>query len=150
MTIEQAIAYFEDMSTLATSKSRRKLYDQFVSVLKNLESKKFLSGHIEELEKKIERIKLACEADLNQKDLKKQLHGFLSYLNQRFGFVKSGYYTNMGIVLGVIIGTMVGTLVSTMFERSAGIALGNTFGFIIGYMIGYRLDVQAQTEQRLV
>lgn len=150
MTIDEAIDFFESLTTKATKKSEIKEYEDFKQILARLKHRDFSKEEMEVIESKLERFRLPSNLKNSRKYIKKTQTKFEKYLRDTFSLISKGYYTNLGIGLGSSYGILFGVVLLSRLERSLGIALGIMVGMLIGLTIGRQKDALAKTEGRVL
>lgn len=150
MTIDEAINFFESLTTKTKKKSELKTYEDFKQILERLKNRDFSKEEMDTIESKLEPFRLQSDFKNSRKYIKKTQAEFEKYLRDTFSLISKGYYTNLGIGLGSSYGILFGIVVLSRLERSLGIALGIMVGMLIGLTIGRQKDALAKAEGRVL
>jgi len=150
MTLQEAINFFESLKIETTKKSEIKIYEKFIHILTELQSREFSKDEIQSLETELNSLNLDSNPENRIKYIKKTLSKFEKYLKNTFSLTSKGYYTNIGLGLGTSFGILFGIVFLSGFERSLGIALGLSIGMLIGLIIGRSMDTKAISEGRVL
>jgi len=150
MTLKKALDYFQSIVSETASKSKIKVYKEFIRILTRLEERDLSASEIKAIETKLKRLKLDSTVAHNKRYYKKALTQFEKYLKDTFSLTTKGYYTKIGIALGMTFGLLFGAVFLSSLERSMGIALGMSLGMFIGLLIGRNLDTKALSSGNMV
>jgi len=145
MTLQEAINFFKSLKTETTNKSEIKLYEKFIHILSELNTREFAEEEIQSIEAELDRLNLESNPENRKKYFSKALSKFEKYLKDTFSFTLKGHYTKMGIGLGSTFGILFGVVILSSWERSLGISMGLVFGMLLGLIIGRTMDSQAKT-----
>lgn len=141
MSIKEASDFFEGLLRTTDKKSERKIYENFMGILSDLDNRALDVEQLESIEKELEILDLKANTDNRKRYLRKKLGAFKKYLKAQFSFVTEGYYLAIGISLGVAFGAA--------FGSAFNVGLGVSFGMVIGLIIGQNMDAKAK-KQNLV
>lgn len=150
MSLQEAINFFESLVTGTTKKSEIKVYEKFIHILSELNTREFSKDEIQSIETELERFKLNSNCENNFKFFKKALNKFEKYLKDTFSLTSKGYYTKLYGGLGLTFGLLFGIVFLSSFERSLGIALGLSIGMVVGLTIGRYMDSQAKVAGKVM
>ena len=154
MNINEASQFFKSLITQTHKKSEIKLYQSFIAVLTDLESKDLTTAQFKDIEIGIDGLKLKVSTGNRKKYYKKKFTAFTSFLKEEFSFITEGYYAGLGMVFGMMFGTAIGVSFGSAFMDGAGISIGMSIGtgigMIIGMMIGAGKDSEAKLQGRVL
>lgn len=150
MTLHEAINSFESLKKNTTNTSEIKIYDKFLHILTELETRKFSKEDITVLEAELDDLNLLSNPKNKKKHFKKALRKFETFLKDNFSLTTRRYYTNIGLALGASFGIILGIVFLSGWERSIGIALGIGLGMAIGLSIGKSMDTRAKNENKVL
>jgi tetrahydromethanopterin S-methyltransferase subunit G len=150
MKLQEASNYFESLTKRTTNKSELKIYEKFIHVLSELNSRELSEDEIQSIEAELDRLNLESNPENGKKYFKKALRKFENYLKDTLSLTPKGYYTQIGLGLGTSFGILFGIVFLSSWERSLGIALGLIIGMVIGLIIGRFMDAKATSEGRVL
>ncbi len=150
MTLKNTLNFLESLKREASKKSEIKIYNQFIDILKKLESRKLNTDEIQSIETELDRLNLRSNPENRKKHFKKTLSDFKKYLKDTFSLVTRGYYTNLYGGLGLVFGLLFGVAILSNLERSLGISLGLIGGMVVGSIMGRSMDTQAINEGKVL
>jgi SepF-like predicted cell division protein (DUF552 family) len=150
MTLDEAIIFFENLTSKTTKKSELKTYEDFKQILARLKHRDFSKEEMEAIASKLEPFRLESNLKNSRKYIKKIQAEFEKYLKNTFSLISKGYYTNLGIGLGSSFGILFGVVLLSRLERSLGISFGMIIGMLIGQTIGRKMDAIAKAEDRVL
>lgn len=150
MTLQEAIDFFKGLTAETNKNSEQKVYDKFLHVLTELQSRTFSTGETQSIEAELASLKLNEYPENREKHLKKAFNKFEKYLKDTLSIIPRGYYTKLGIGLGSSFGILLGIVLLSGLERSQGIALGLSAGMLIGMLIGKTMDAQAKAAGKML
>ncbi len=139
MTLKDAENYFRQYLLSASKKSEKKLAQQFLDLLLNLEHRNLSERELQSIQDQLSAFDLDTSKPLPKKQLKKIFEEFKKYLREQFSLFTKGYYINMGVGLGTLFGISIGVVFG-----QEGMTMGICFGMLAGVLIGRRLELQAK------
>ena len=146
MKLNKALDHFKILANRTDNKRERKVYDKFVGILSNLQTRDLSEEQILSIEEKMEELNLSEKPIYAKKSPKKKLSLFIKYLQEKLSLVTEGYYT----ALGVTFGMMLGVALAPTLERQMGISINMGLGMLLGAAIGQYLDTKAAKENRVL
>lgn len=151
MTIQETIAYLNNLSSKTNSKSEQKTYTCFINLLKAIKNKEELSNEqLQAIEEHLSSLKLKATTANQKKYIYKKLEEFKTYLKNNFSLIVEGHYTTLGMVFGMIFGSGLGLTIGTAFGAGLGISLGLSMGtglgMALGIFIGAAKDAEAKKQ----
>ena len=146
MTLEETKSFFESKSKEATRKFHKRTYKGFAELCHILIDRPLteIERNTIELELKAYRLK-ALEENTYAKN-KKKLNRFKKFLRERFGWVTSGYYTTLFMILGMVLGQSIGLSI----HPSTGLAIGLGTGMSVGMALGAWRDQALKKENKVL
>jgi hypothetical protein len=148
MTLQEAHNFFESLATETTKKSEIKVYNKFMYVISELNTRNFTKEEIQAIETELETFDLKSNRKNNIKFFKKTLRKFENFLKDSFSLTLKGYYTKLGLGLGSSFGILFGVIFLASFDRSLGISIGLIIGMLLGLAIGKSLDTKAISKNK--
>ena len=146
MTIQEAVNFFENLSTETTKKSEIKVYEKFLHILNKLKNKDFSKDDIHAIERELDRLNLASNPKHRKNYFKKTLGKFEKFLMDSFSLISKDHYTKIYGGLGMTAGLLFGLVFLSNSEQSLGMSLGLIIGMVIGSIIGQSMDAKAKRE----
>ena len=150
MTLQETQNFFESLKTDTTNTSEIKIYERFLHMLSELETREFSKEEISILEMELDNLHLTSNHSNRKKYFKTALNKFETFLKNTFSLITKGYFTKRGAALGISFGIILGIVILSGWERSLGIAVGISLGMVIGLTIGKSMDAKAKTEGRVL
>ena len=139
MTLLNAINFFERLKTESSKKSEIKVYNQFIDILKKLESRVLTSDEIQSIETELERLNLKSNPENRKKFFKKALRKFKTYLKDTLYLTTKGHYARLYGGLGLSFGILFGVAILSNLG-SLGLSLGLIGGMLVGSIMGRNKD----------
>ena len=146
MKLQEAHNLFEKLKTETTNKSEIRIYDKFLHILTELNSREFSKDENQSIESELDSLNQNSNPENRKKYFKKALIKFEKYLKNTFSLTSKRYYTHLYGGLGLSFGLLFGVVFLSSFERSLGISLGMLGGMLVGLTIGRSLDTKALSE----
>lgn len=143
MKIQEAYHFFENLKNESNQRSRIKIYDQFLYILKQLQQREISTIDIQSIESELDSLNLNSNLTVNKRQLKKTLESFKSYLKENHSLTIIGHFEGVGQSMGVLFGVVLGVVIDGFFERSLGLTVGICVGLLVGTFVGKRLDSDA-------
>ena len=144
MTIIEASDFFKELLKETDNKGEVKIYNNFIGILLNLESRDLSGNELLTVQNKIETLDLKSNPENKRKYFSKRLKTFKGFLKDEFSLIPEGYYTAIGMSLGMCFGVAIGTSFGV-----SGTSIGLSLGMLIGLAIGRTKDLEAE-KQNLV
>jgi hypothetical protein len=143
MTINAAYDLFKNLITEAQEKSEVKVYNKFIAILTDLESKVLTNEQLQSIEKELDTLDLNVNAENKKKHFKHKLTKFIKFLKKTFSLITEGYYTAIGMSLGMSFGVAFGAAFSN-------VSLGLIIGMLIGLIVGASMDSKAKKDGKVL
>lgn len=150
MELKNAINSIEELASQPSKKSEKKIYQEFIQILKSLEVRDLSETEISGIEKELDKLDLNSANAGNKKHISSAINQFKNYLKKTLSLTTKSYYTNLGVGLGSSFGILFGVVVLSSMERSLSISLGLSFGMLLGLIIGKNLDAKAQASGKTI
>ncbi|AWV98749.1 hypothetical protein [Arcticibacterium luteifluviistationis] len=150
MTLQEARNFFENLRNETSKKSQIKIYDKFIHILTELNTRELSSEELQSIENKLTSFDFTSKLNQGIKFFKKALADFETFLKENFSLILKGYYTNIGMGLGMSFGVLFGLVFLSGFERSMGISLGICLGMFVGLLVGRNMDAKALAEGNVI
>jgi hypothetical protein len=143
MKLNKASAFFKNLITESDNKSEIKIYEKFILILDDLNSRNLSEEQLKSIEEKLDSLNLNQDSENRKKDFKQKLNLFVGYLKEKLSLISKGYYTSIGMSLGMSFGVALGA-------AFVNISYGLIFGMLIGMVIGIVKDSKAKKEGRVL
>lgn len=143
MKLNKASAFFKNLIIESDNKSEIKIYERFISILTELDSRDLSEEQLKSIEEKLDSLNFNENSDNRKKHFKQQLNLFVGYLKKKLSLISKGYYTAIGMSLGMSFGVAFGAA----FEN---VSYGLIFGMVIGMIIGTAKDSKAKKEGKVL
>lgn len=143
MTLQEARIYFEKLKSDNSKKREKKVFEQYIHIISELEKRSFSADDIQLINKELAKIISEVPHEKNRRYFKKELESFKSFLKDTFSLTIKGYYTSKGVEYGMIFGMLCGLIFLSSRDSSFGIAIGLSLGMCAGVLIGRSLDQKA-------
>lgn len=153
MTIQETIAFLNNLLSKTNSKSEQKTYTCFINLLKAVKNKEELnSEQLQAIEEHLGSLELRATTSNQKKYIYKKLEAFKTYLKNNFSLIVEGHYTTLGMVFGMIFGSglglTIGTAIGAGIGTSIGLSMGTGLGMTLGIVIGAAKDAEAKKQGR--
>ena len=148
MTLQEAKSFFENLRNKTSKKPEIKIYNKFMYILTELNTRELSSDELQSVESKLASLNLRTEKDI--KFFKKALTDFEKFLKKTLSLTSKGYYTSISMGLGMSFGVLFGIVFLSGFERSMGLSLGICLGMFVGLIIGRNMDARALAEGNVI
>lgn len=153
MTIIEATKIFEKLISRTDRKRERKIYESFIAILTDLNSRNFTEDQSQSIEKELEGFDLNRSDQYKVKYFRKNLERFKKLLKDTFSLTPEGHYMSLGIAIGMTMGMTLGISFGSVFGLpdwiSNGLSFGMLIGMIIGLTIGKAMDAEAKKKGRV-
>jgi len=146
MNINETISFFENLQLDTENKSERKTHEKFIAILTGLKSKNLTKEQFQKIEQALNTLTVKVITENRNKEFKKKLANFTTYLKDEFSFITEGYYTAIGMSLGMCFGVAFGGV----FSKTLGVSMGLTMGMLIGLIAGRIKDSEAEKQGRVL
>lgn len=143
MTIIAANDFFKNLITNTQEKSEIKVYQKFIAILTDLESKVLTKDQLQSIEKELDTLNLNIHSKNKKKYFNQKLTIFIKFLKKSFSLITEGYYTAIGISLGMGFGVAFGATFSN-------VSYGLIIGMMIGLIVGASMDSKAKKEGKVL
>lgn len=154
MKINDLKDFFEKQKEKTKSKSEKKEYLNFASIISDLRGKNLSEQQWESIENEIETLQLTVVAGERNKGLKKKRNQLIKFLKNDFSLIPEKYYTSIGISMGYALGAAIGMVFGIIFGVPTGMIygmiLGAAIGLITGLVLGKIKDNKAEKENRVI
>lgn len=150
MTLQDATQFFQNLITNQTKSSERKIFEQFIKLLRALEHHNLSDAEVLGIEQHLEVLQLGVNSTNKSRNFKRKLHIFKKYLKDKHGLVNKGYYSGIGISLGLCFGMLAGLLFGDSLGIDNGLVIGMIFGMLFGMIIGKKKDTEAAQQNRVL
>tara|TARA_R110001632_G_scaffold158479_1_gene276537 strand:+ start:90 stop:584 length:495 start_codon:yes stop_codon:yes gene_type:complete len=151
-TLQETIDYLNSLMEATHVKKELRTYQSFISLLKDLQSKKLTKMDQEKIEKQLSELKLTSDSTNKYKQIKKAKRIFTAFLQKTFAFITKDYYTGMYMSIGLSIGMSLGMGIGVAFGMPKGLVfgmmIGMTIGMCFGLLFGNMQDAIAEREGR--
>ena len=147
MNFTEVITLFEDFLKQDSTKSETKIYNSFITVIKELQDRKLTEDELTDFETFLDELKLRSNPENNKKYYKKQLNKLIQFILKKLNLIQEGTYIALGLSLGTGLGLSLGI---PILGTTYGVTYGMTFGMIIGIVIGTYLEQKAKKENRVL
>lgn len=152
--LQETIDYLSSLMEATHVKKELRTYQSFISLLKDLQSKKLTKMDQEKIENQLTELKLTSDSTSKIKQIKKAKRIFMAFLQKTFAFITKDYYTGMYMSLGLSIGMSLGMGIGVAFGMPKGLVFGMmtgmTIGMCIGLLLGNMKDAIAVREGRIL
>ena len=145
MTIIETSQFFEKLLKQANSKRERRVYKEYITILKNLNNRDFKERQVSLIEDELKTFKLKSNQKNKRRYYSKKLTIFKQFLKDEFSLISEGYYTAIGMSLGMCFGLAIGTSFGV-----SGNSIGLAVGMFIGIAIGRHKDMEAEKENKVL
>ena len=142
MKLNAASDFFKSLILKTDNKPEIKVYESFIGIISNLESRDFKEEELQGIEDNLDMLKLTSDPDDRKAYYRKSLNTFKKYLKDELSLITEGYYTAIGIALGVAFGVA--------FGAAFGMGIGLVLGMVIGLAIGASKDSDATKQNRVL
>ena len=149
MKITETLNLFLSLKNNSNEKSEIRVYDKYIGILSDLETRDLTQKQIQLIESELETLNLNTEFDHRSKYLKQKLSKFQKFLKDRLSLVSKGYYAGIGTGAGIVIGS----IFSILFQSVLGaysILIGINGGMILGAILGGIRDSEAKKQGRVL
>ncbi|WP_170179851.1 hypothetical protein [Flavivirga rizhaonensis] len=161
MSIRETTELFEKLLKETNNKHEMKVYESFISILLDLESRGLIERQISQIEENIKILNLKSNPKNKRKYFSKKLTAFKQFLKNEFSLITEGHYTTLGVGLGVTLGMCFGVIIGIItgvFGNSVRLAigmalwpaLGMIIGLTIGLLIGRNKDIASEKLNRVL
>jgi len=147
MKFTEAITLFEGYLKQTEIKPEVKVYNSFIAVLKDLQSRNLSEDQLLDFENKLAELKLTTVHENNKKHFKKQLNVLINYSMKKLNLITEGTYIAIGLSLGTGLGLSLGI---PILGPTYGVTYGMSFGMVLGIIIGTYLEQKAKKENRIL
>lgn len=145
MTIIETIVFFERLLKSTDKKRETRVYNSFIGILSNLESRDLPDNELLMIHDKLETLNLKSNPENKRKYYGKKLSVFKAYLKEEFSLISEGYYTAIGMSLGMCFGLAIGPSLGV-----SGTSMCLVLGMLIGLAIGRAKDIEAEKQNRIL
>jgi len=143
MKLNKASAFFKNLIIESDNKSEIKIYENFISILTDLNSRDLSEEQLKSIEEKLDSLNFNENSDNRKKHFKQKLNLFVGHLKKKLSLVSKGYYTAIGMSLGMSFGVAFGAIFGN-------VSYGLIFGMLIGMLIGTAKDSKAKKEGKVL
>jgi len=154
MKINQALKTFEALNAKTKKRVERKIYQGFIDILSNLQSRDLTEQQQKAIEGKLDELDLFAVPAEKQKYLNRKLIKFTNFLHKEYEWVAAGHYASRGMALGLAFGVALGVSFGIIFSSSIGnpmgMSIGTGAGLIIGMLYGSLKDKQAKKQNKVL
>jgi hypothetical protein len=153
MKIKQAHQIIEDLLTKADRKSEKKLYEQLLGALQNIQARELSSEQLHSIEAALDRLDPDAMDGMSAKVLKSRRNRFLKEVQGILSLLPEDHYMAVGLCLGVAFGGLIGSLMEGFAgipDGQSGTGLGIGLGLVAAVIIARHLDVEAIRQNRVL
>ena len=143
MTIDASNDFFKNLITETQEKSEIRVYNKFIAILTDLDTKALTDEQMLSIEKELDSLNLYINAKNRKKHFKHKLKIFVKFLKENFSLISEGYYTAIGISLGLSFGVAFGAAFNN-------VSYGLIFGMLIGLIVGAAMDSKAKKQGKVL
>jgi len=145
-SLEETKALFESKSNEATKKYHVKIYREFAKLCHILIKRPLTEDQKSTIDEELKSYRLKALEENTYSKHKKKLNRFKKFLRERYGWVTSGYYTTLFMILGMVLGQSIGLSI----HPSTGLAIGLGAGMSVGMALGAWRDQALKKENKVL
>ncbi|PQJ77437.1 hypothetical protein [Polaribacter glomeratus] len=141
MKIDEALLIFYKLNDKTQDKAETAIYNNFITILLDLEQRDFTSNQNKDLEAKLLSLDLKNELYPSKKDLNKKLISFEYFLTNTFSIISKNHYVHIGMALWLFSST----ILFYCFGQFSVIG-----ALLIAIIFGIVLDAEAKGQGRVI